>query len=103
MPRNRAPGHAGVARRVAPPDSQPFGGSSRAPVRANRSFSVAVLFTIVGTALPGLGLLRAGHRRAGTIVLTCALILVGGIAAIAAFRRQWLLDPAAACPARSRD
>ncbi|MBK9158622.1 MAG: LCP family protein [Propionibacteriaceae bacterium] len=94
MPRNRAPGHAGVARRVAPPDSQPFGGSSRAPVRANRSFSVAVLFTIVGTALPGLGLLRAGHRRAGTIVLTCALILVGGIAAIAAFRRQWLLDAA---------
>ena len=72
----------------APPDPHRSGGFGR-----------ALVFTVVGTAVPGTGLLAAGRRRVGAVVLVLFLLLVGGGAYVALAQQRsavrLAVDPAA--------
>jgi LCP family protein required for cell wall assembly len=60
-------------------DDRPATGSVAAPGRYRaRGFGRALALTVVGTAVPGTGLLAAGRRRVGAAVLVAFLLLIGG-------------------------
>jgi polyisoprenyl-teichoic acid--peptidoglycan teichoic acid transferase len=65
------------ARRVADPGSPTEGGSAR---RASGSGNLGGLlgWTVLGTIIPGLGLIRAGRRFAGYTVLALFVLIFGG-------------------------
>ena len=75
-----APQHGG-ARRVADPDSPTSGGSPRRAA-GQGSFSASLGWTVLGTVIPGLGLIKAGRRVAGGLVMGVFVVLVGGAAGL---------------------
>ncbi|HEY6737313.1 MAG TPA: LCP family protein [Actinopolymorphaceae bacterium] len=82
-------------RRTPSPRSAPSAPSTL----AGRSFGAAIGFTVLGTIVPGLGLVAAGKRRAGAIVLAVTGLLLLLVGWFALFRRSDLLhlavDPTA--------
>lgn len=73
-----SPAPDGVSARRAVDDTpgEPAGPARR--VAPGRSFSGALGWTVLGTMIPGLGLLKAGRRVAGSLVLGAFLLLIGG-------------------------
>lgn len=63
----------------------------------SRGLGSTSLWTVLGTLIPGVGLLRAGRRLAGGIVLGLVLVGVAGLGVFAFFKRgelaQLALDP----------
>lgn len=63
----------------------------------SRGLGSTSLWTVLGTLIPGVGLLRAGRRLAGGIVLGLLLVGVAGLGVFAFFKRgelaQLALDP----------
>jgi LCP family protein required for cell wall assembly len=57
----------------------------------NRSFAAALVWTMAGAVLPGLGLLAAGRRRVGAAVLGGFVLLAGSLVFLAAYDRSDLL------------
>lgn len=64
----------------------------------DRTFGKAVGGTVLGTFVPGSGLLLSGHRRIGAVILTVFLGSLAALGALALFRRRdlvgWVLNPA---------
>ncbi len=85
-----APENSG-ARRVADPDSPTMGGSARRAARGG-GFSGALGWTVLGTAIPGLGLIRAGRRLAGGLVLGVFVLILGGAAALYLTSQAWVMS-----------
>jgi LCP family protein required for cell wall assembly len=80
--------------------SEPSFGSRYAPGDQpdnSRGFGSAAVWTVLGTIVPGVGLLRAGRRLAGWLVLGLFLAGVVGLGAFAVVKRddlaQLALDP----------
>lgn len=75
------------ARRYAPGEEPPEA----------RGFGSVAGWTVLGTIIPGVGLLRAGRRLAGGLVLGLVLVGVAGLGVLAFLRRndlaQFALDP----------
>ena len=91
MSGNRPLGGTPSARRALPADSGSPQGHHRATRSAGPTFRHAIGFTILGTLIPGVGLIRAGRRVPGWIILGFTIAFAGTIAALAVFRRQWLV------------
>ena len=91
MSGNRPLGGIPSARRALPADSGSPQGHHRATRSAGPTFRNAIGFTILGTLIPGVGLIRAGRKVPGWIILGFTIAFAGTIAALAVFRRQWLI------------
>ncbi|MGI8459138.1 MAG: LCP family protein [Propionibacteriaceae bacterium] len=63
----------------------------KAPVASDTGFGRAAAFTVLGTVVPGVGLIAARRRRSGFIVLAVFLIAVLTLAGWAVFDRQSLM------------
>jgi len=65
---------------------------------ASRGFGTTSLWTVLGAIIPGVGLLRAGRRLAGGLVLGLFLVGIGGIGVLAFVPpddlAQFAVDPA---------
>lgn len=77
------------ARRVADPDSPTMGGSARRAAGGG-AFSGALGWTVLGTIIPGLGLIKAGRRLAGSLVLGVFVLVLGGVAALYLTNERWV-------------
>ncbi len=55
------------------------------------SFAGASGWTVLTTVVPGVGLIRAGHRTLGIVVLSLVVAAFGVLGALVAFRREWAL------------
>ncbi|MFT4218793.1 MAG: LCP family protein [Micropruina sp.] len=80
---------------TSPNEAEPSSGGLRATEA--RGFGSASLWTVVGTVIPGVGLLRAGRRLAGGIVLGIVAVGVIGLGIFGLINRdrvaQYALDP----------
>ncbi|MSW64695.1 MAG: LytR family transcriptional regulator, partial [Actinobacteria bacterium] len=56
--------------------------------RPARSFGRAAGLTVLGALVPGTGLLAAGWRRTGAVVLAVFVVLLGGLAWLATAGRR---------------
>ncbi len=83
-----APANSG-ARRVAEPDSPTLGGNARRAA-GHGGFSGALGWTVLGTIIPGLGLIKAGRRVAGGLVLGVVVLALGGAAVLYLTNERWL-------------
>jgi polyisoprenyl-teichoic acid--peptidoglycan teichoic acid transferase len=65
------------------PDEEPTGGRLRGrhATGYDQGFAAVVRWTILGSILPGAGLIAAGRRTAGRLLLALSLIIVGGFVA----------------------
>ncbi|MCA0295293.1 MAG: LCP family protein [Actinobacteria bacterium] len=77
------------ARRVADTDGvSDSAGPARRAAEPRRGFSSALGWTALGTLIPGLGLIRAGRRVAGGIVLGLFVVLIGGVIGLVLVNRK---------------
>ena len=71
---------------------------ARRALAPERSFGSAVGWTVLGTLIPGLGLLRGGRRVLGSAILLLDVLVLGGLAYVAFGARSqlttWLVSPA---------
>lgn len=74
------------------------GAGARRALAPERSFGSAVGWTVLGTLIPGLGLLRGGRRVLGSAILLLDVLVLGGLAYVAFGARSqlttWLVSPA---------
>ncbi len=81
------------ARRVADSDSVgDAGGPARRAAGVRQGFAGALGWTALGALIPGLGLVRAGRRASGGIVLGLFVLLVGGAAALYVVNPKFVKD-----------
>ena len=83
-----APENSG-ARRVADPGSPTMGGSARRAATGG-AFPGALGWTVLGTIIPGLGLIKAGRRLAGGLVLGFFVLALGGVTALYLTNERWV-------------
>ncbi|MEA5155479.1 LCP family protein [Raineyella sp.] len=55
------------------------------------SFAGAAGWTVLTTVVPGVGLIRAGHRALGTVVLSLVVAALVTLGVLVAVRREWAL------------
>ena len=83
-----APDSSG-ARRVADPGSSTVGGPARRAA-GGAAFSGVLGWTVLGAVIPGLGLIKAGRRLAGGLVLGLYVLVLGGAAALYLTNQRWV-------------
>jgi LCP family protein required for cell wall assembly len=81
-----APDNLG-ARRVADSESPTSGGTARR-ASGGAGFSGSLGWTVLGTIIPGLGLIKAGRRVVGYSILAVFVLVFGGAAAILLTNRK---------------
>ncbi|WP_169923881.1 LCP family protein [Propionicimonas paludicola] len=88
------PNDAQRPRRVADGASSPDAGDARR-ISDDRSFGASLGWTVLGTIIPGLGLVRGGRRIIGSILIALWVIVVGGVAGLWVTNRSLLTGVAA--------
>lgn len=83
-----APDNSG-ARRVADPDSPTAGGSARRAAGSG-AFTGALGWTVLGSIIPGVGLIKAGRRISGGLVLGLFVLILGGGVGLYLTSERWL-------------
>ncbi|MGY1740564.1 MULTISPECIES: LCP family protein [unclassified Blastococcus] len=79
------------SRRRRPPAGPTAGTAAGTAGRRPRRFGSALAWTVANAVVPGTGLLAAGRRRTGAVVLVLFLLLVGGLAWLATEGRRTAL------------